>query len=365
MAGTRYILANYMRILGLDSANVREVVAFLVRQDGYPSVTAILEGFSFLGLQLLAYTTDELGLRNLNRVAVATMDAGNSYILILRASQKSILYLNTSGETAEQSYSAFCSRWTGFVYYFISPDWESATRKLRLLKEEPSRPPQHQPTLAEIRKTVLFGEPFVYGFCRSVSYFLSYILIIWKVPPNFITLGWLLPIATASWVLFIGQGPVERYSTVLLIFSGYLLDCCDGEVARATGNFSRIGGYLDSLIHSLSGPLLILGTVYGLYRVHADPMILKTGMLCALSGTWYNYLSFQLNSWRNQDNPYASFHPIFRPLFWLFPLDLNLLMIGALFNWLDLAVKTWGFLSLALSLAMLVVFFTEESHTPK
>lgn len=64
--------------------------------------------------------------------------------------------------------------------------------------------------------------------------------------PNQITLAsFVITLVAAAFIAF--GGHAAWVIAALLVQVGFVLDCLDGQLARATGNVTDIGGYLDSL----------------------------------------------------------------------------------------------------------------------
>ncbi|MHA2000411.1 MAG: CDP-alcohol phosphatidyltransferase family protein [Promethearchaeota archaeon] len=90
-----------------------------------------------------------------------------------------------------------------------------------------------------------------------------------KISPNIITmLGFLVMIIASILVAWIGaQGLDVRWLIVvfaLLILSGFL-DLLDGGVAKFTGQKTKFGGVLDSVVDRYSDGVLIIGLIFGNY----------------------------------------------------------------------------------------------------
>ncbi|MFH0940071.1 MAG: hypothetical protein V1899_12440 [Planctomycetota bacterium] len=85
-------------------------------------------------------------------------------------------------------------------------------------------------------------------------------------------------------VLTTGMLIGDVVAVVLLQFS-LLLDCADGDVARARGT-ACLDGYLrDVFRHYLVGPLIFCGLTLGVFSRHPDRLIILAGLLGAVMAT--------------------------------------------------------------------------------
>jgi hypothetical protein len=361
MAGTRYILANYLRILGLEENFIRRSIVYLTNYPGYPSKESIIEAFSKLGVQICEQHINVSELASLSKMAISSFDSGSpQYILVLHVLSDSIVYLNNQEEIFSEPIEKFDLRWSKRLLHISPADLGVMRAKLSAWVSEQSNSSFVRPKISDIKKAQLTSEPIVYKICRLISKYLSYVFIRLGIHPNVITFLWILPIVASSYIYSFGLTVGARMSTFALIFLGYTLDCSDGEVARITGKKSKLGGYLDTINHWLSGPLLIWGISLGQFKDSHNSFYLANGMLCILFSTFYNYLSNQLNYWRNTNNPYGSFHSLLYPLFWLSPIDSNLFLLGDIFNCLPVCVMVWQYFSLLLTGIMLAIFIAQE-----
>lgn len=79
----------------------------------------------------------------------------------------------------------------------------------------------------------------------------------------------------ACGVLLLGAaGPAHRLAGAVVMQLWFLLDCCDGEVARLRGSSSLTGLYIDYLSHYVIHPCMIFFVGAGLYRASSDGSIL-------------------------------------------------------------------------------------------
>ena len=119
---------------------------------------------------------------------------------------------------------------------------------------------------------------------RQLSFRTSPVLARLGLTPNQVTLVGLVA-GIASGALFAqGQWTSGAWAGVLWSIC-YLMDYCDGEVARLTNRSSRFGKYLDDFVDWVVHVALFLGIAAGAYQRFDDEMWLWLGAAAAVGGT--------------------------------------------------------------------------------
>src|SRR4051794_804167 len=95
-------------------------------------------------------------------------------------------------------------------------------------------------------------------YMRRISVYVTALLVRTPVSPNQLTVLMLVAGVAAGAVLAIG-GLAGAIAAALLVQLYLLLDCVDGEVARATGRTSITGVYLDRVGHHFADAALLSG----------------------------------------------------------------------------------------------------------
>ena len=226
-------------------------------------------------------------------------------------------------------------------------------------------------TLEEIIATSsksIASEP-IYNLLRPISYRLSWVFLRWNVAPNTITFAFIGCLVLASVVLALRPmdgGPIAG----LLIIMSYILDVCDGQVARAAKRYSTIGDKIDLLGHWVTNNLLILGATLGQIGLGAGQIVWLIGMIAMLGTNSYYYMQHTLMPYsplspdankktvsiadQNQSSNKKSILQRIRSLLHVFaPLDTNLLAILSLVGLPFLAIQIWAFIS---NVATFVIF---------
>lgn len=78
----------------------------------------------------------------------------------------------------------------------------------------------------------------------------------------------------------------------------YILDNCDGEVARAKGRSSKFGSWLDTLVDYAVHVLAFIGITVGVYRMSSSPVILIVGV-AATSGVFLSFFVVVMQKTKN------------------------------------------------------------------
>lgn len=96
-------------------------------------------------------------------------------------------------------------------------------------------------------------------FATRVALLLLPVTIRSSVTPNAITYASLAGTGLATALMACGGG-LGGIVAGLLVLAGFVLDCLDGTLARATGRTSDFGAYLDAMSDLVKVALLIAGT---------------------------------------------------------------------------------------------------------
>ena len=114
-----------------------------------------------------------------------------------------------------------------------------------------------------------------------VSIYLTWVLIRLGFSGDMTTFLMLLVGLAAAFVLSLGQ-PLAVLAGALLLQLFFLLDCCDGEVARYRKKTSLTGLYFDLIIHFLVHPVVFMGLTIGVWKFLNDGSVIAFGFLAAI-----------------------------------------------------------------------------------
>jgi len=112
--------------------------------------------------------------------------------------------------------------------------------------------------------TELLGPPKQwFPLVRHFSWRLTPVLLRWPITPNQITLFSLF-LGLAGAGLFIFSDWITDIIGALLVVVSYILDNCDGEVARIKGLSSEFGAHLDDIVDSTVDTAFFVTLGYGM-----------------------------------------------------------------------------------------------------
>ena len=100
--------------------------------------------------------------------------------------------------------------------------------------------------------------------------------------PNVVT-GISLALGIASGLSFAAGGSGMQHIAALMFMLAVFVDHMDGELARMTGQVSRIGYYLDYLVGSLNYTILFSAIGLGIYQWNGSEIALLIGLAAGLS----------------------------------------------------------------------------------
>ncbi len=124
---------------------------------------------------------------------------------------------------------------------------------------------------------------------RHLSRPLTRVLLTLPVSANQITAASLALGLASAWLLATRPGGHGPLAAALLLVVAYVLDTCDGEVARARGQCSRFGAHLDNFADWLTHSAFFAALGLGATRASGEPLWLAAG-LAAAAGATINYL---------------------------------------------------------------------------
>ena len=195
---------------------------------------------------------------------------------------------------------------------------------------------------------------------RHISARVTPFLLKTPINANHITLISILLGLTAGIMFAIGGFATTLYASIVF-FLVYLLDHCDGEVARAKNQASKFGNYFDTFGDWVSHAAFFMGLGYGTYTTSNNHFWFWMGLAAALGATINYFISIYLCSPKKEEENFSAvneiyyadyrqqletrgevalfiFRELFRADFWL------LVLILAIFDlvWVLLPVSAFG-----------------------
>jgi phosphatidylglycerophosphate synthase len=123
---------------------------------------------------------------------------------------------------------------------------------------------------------------------RRLSWPVARLLLRLPVNPNQVTLA-SLAVGLAASALFAAGGRGYALMGALMLVLCYVLDNCDGEIARRTQRTSEFGRRFDSFVDWVVHALFFLSLGYGASRTSGEPLWLWLGAL-AFAGSTADYV---------------------------------------------------------------------------
>jgi phosphatidylglycerophosphate synthase len=145
--------------------------------------------------------------------------------------------------------------------------------------------------LKEMRKKSVGDGFFVDVILRSISLFITKILLYFPVTPNMVTSVGIL-ITILATVLFASGTYSYMLIASILVLLAYVCDCIDGEIARCKKISSIKGSFYDDLSYALIETLPIIGITIGLYKNFNNEYIFYAGLIYLFSISFMRIVSY-------------------------------------------------------------------------
>ena len=147
---------------------------------------------------------------------------------------------------------------------------------------------------------------------REISHRVTPWLAKLRLSPNQVTGLSLCAGMVAAWNFFQG-GPSHWLVGALWLQVSYILDNCDGELARMTGRSSGFGSWLDTIVDCIIHMAFFYSLGMGMYRHHPNPLWVRLSFI-AVGGVFLTYLTYVLeqvqlrgkSAWVHPDPPNGS-----------------------------------------------------------
>jgi hypothetical protein len=114
--------------------------------------------------------------------------------------------------------------------------------------------------------------------CRPPAAAIVYALRPTRITPNQVTFASLAVAALAGAMLVLWPGYVGLVAAIVVFELSFVLDCVDGQLARARGQSSRLGHLLDFLMDEIKAFLIFGCVAIRLWLTTGDPLYLAAGV---------------------------------------------------------------------------------------
>lgn len=119
---------------------------------------------------------------------------------------------------------------------------------------------------------------FTEWVCRPPAAVVVYALRPTPVTPNQVTFASLAVAAGSAAMLALLPGPLWLIAAIAVFELSFILDCADGQLARARGQASPLGHHLDFLMDELKAMLVFSAVTIRLWRGAGDDLYLIAGL---------------------------------------------------------------------------------------
>lgn len=133
----------------------------------------------------------------------------------------------------------------------------------------------------------------LFPIIRHLSKRVTPVLARLPVTANQITAASLAPGLGACWLLMAGGRREGIIAGGLFVFA-YILDNCDGEIARLKGQSSTFGMWFDTVVDWIVHSAFFAALGFGVARVFDNDLWLWLGLIAALGGTINFFLGLYL-----------------------------------------------------------------------
>jgi phosphatidylglycerophosphate synthase len=198
-------------------------------------------------------------------------------------------------------------------------------------------------------------EPLVYQALRRVSILLSYLCVRWGIAPNTVTVLSTLAAVIAAFLLAVGSSYTVRMSAVAIVVS-FILDCMDGEIARAARRESIFGIQLEHITSWLIIGILQAGAAIGVMRSHQGVLFCVAAFSSLVGWYGFYFLFLQLRIWIPQEADFSLLRKFSRVVYRIMPFDQNLLILFAASNAIQAYLMINAILAPLLFLISFVLF---------
>lgn len=139
----------------------------------------------------------------------------------------------------------------------------------------------------------------IFPLIRHISTRLTPVLLPWPITPNQLTVASLILGLIGAGLFVAGSWFLDIIGGVLMVAS-YVLDNCDGEVARIKGLSSEFGARLDDIVDSVVDTCFFAALGYGTAQATGNSVWLWLG-LAAAAGAVIDFWVEQINEMRLKD----------------------------------------------------------------
>lgn len=207
-------------------------------------------------------------------------------------------------------------------------------------------------------------EPPIYKPFRGVSVYVTRALIRTPVSPDLVTLTWALLLCVAAYSFSLGTWAGGVWGG-LAIAIYYVLDCVDGELARARQRGSKIGSQLEQICHWITHGVLLSGIAFGQLATGPTSIVLFWFAAALIGDYTFHFTFYQLNLLFDRSINYGVLHLLTRLLYLCMPINTNLFLVGSFFGWQWYMLVVWAVVSNVGWLVVFALYYYVEKVTQR
>ncbi|MBV8253615.1 MAG: CDP-alcohol phosphatidyltransferase family protein [Chitinophaga sp.] len=278
-------------------------------------------------------------------------------IIILNLNKTGIIYFSSKGKLNHKKWMHLENRWTG--QYLVLDAIPISKIRFNRSSENPPAPLLEQANF-ETKHIDLISKTFKQrmGIYSIFGMLISPVIqFLYKagISPNILTLIWIICSFLAAGVVTFQTTVGVRILAIVLILCSYILDCCDGALARLTKKESTFGEYIDRLGHWLVQPIFIVSVVICCTQAEPSINIAWWGLACVVANATFNQLYAEYIVRYSEERAT-------KILWYLYPINPNIFIIGLASNRLYLALQL---LTLTMTTFIIVIIIIElaKFHT--
>lgn len=183
------------------------------------------------------------------------------------------------------------------------------------------------------------------------------------ISPDVFTLCWFFSYLAAAACFATGERILSLAASGFILLAG-LLDCLDGDLARARKSSSVAGAVLEQVLHWISQAALIIGIVLGYGEVllpGCNPGLVVGVAL--LVDQMFHQLFFIINSAMDPTRNYGVLHRITAAILPFMPINSNAFLITGVFGVPQLGLAAYTmFATVVFLMVAALYYFSEKFH---
>lgn len=356
----------YFRIICMDFQNeqlIAQIAYSIYLQDEYVTINAVSKALLEWGIPNQIETLEVDKILQIKEPTLSMLVNPLELIIILNIDEKGFVFYSSDGNVKQKLWSNCTNRFTGLTLT-IEPVSISKI-KLAVNNNVPDFLAANKAFLDKCMDIIVKGHKEKTGVLYNALTNLCTPLVLafynFKTSPIVITLMWIILNYLAAILILTGPNLWTRLTAAIFILIAYILDCCDGTLARLAKRQSSLGNYLEKVGHLTFRPIIIIAITFGLYNTDHTINIIYWGIICLCSDTIFHPIYEQHKLEQKNDRK-----TIIKIIDLFYPLNPNIFIVGLFANCLFAAIQVWAIAGIVLSLTIaslnIVAFFRSSTQ---